>query len=1146
MQSMRNLLVSTLIAAPAALLLGCGQGTNDSTASSGSLDYNWDVKPILSDNCFRCHGADAGAREAGLRLDMAESAYAELSESPGNFAIMPGDPDASELVWRITAPNPDDRMPPQHTHKTLTEDDIETLRAWIEQGAQYKPHWAFVPPQRAAAPVTGFDDRARNDIDRYILARLEDAGLSPSAEADRETLINRVSLTLTGLPPTLEAVDAFVADEDPDAYENLVDRLLASEAYGEQMAGYWMNLARWAETDGYLDDHHDRFLWPWRDWVIQAFNDNMPYDRFGTWQLAGDLLPDASREQILATAFLRLNRRNNENGAIDEEWIMEYMVDRTDTLGNAFLAMTAGCARCHDHKYDPISQRDYYAMGAFFHQMDEPGFYSSGWSAIQAGPTLPLIDPAEHPELIEADGVLADRISDWETARQAVTPAADSRAATLLAGPRDELADEVQAAIDAATVAYYPFDETEPFDVDRMPPPQPPGSAPTQLVKLERFSRTNLPQNVDEELSTDAGGEESGGGEDDFGAGPDPRIPNGFIADRLAFTPSGLPDAQPALLEAPILGDGVRGQAIHFDTTNKGLIPREVGWRERTEPFSFDLWFHTGERFDYHVPILDNRDDENASGTGYRVYLNDGRVWWFLTHSRPANSIAIRTADQLPEREWVHITGTYDGSSRAAGTRLYINGEPAEVEIDHDTLTRTILPMSYGAIVDPYVGLRIGTRFRVKSPEGMAMDEFRFFDNELTPLEVAYLHDGPAALDSEAAVVSEFLVANDPSVQAAFAAVTEAREARNQIVSLVPQILVARDQQVPRTTYVYERGVYTNPGEVVTPAGFDSIFEWDDSKPKNRIGLSEWLFDARNPLTARVFVNRMWQMHFGRGIVETSEDFGAQSSPPTHPELLDWLALEFIESGWDIKQLHKLIVMSGTYRQSSEASDESLAADPRNELLARGASWRMSSHMIRDNALAVSGLLVPEIGGPSVHPYQPEGIWNSQITFYSYPAADAVHPDEHHRRTIYTFVKRNALHPALTIFDAADPSVSVARTSVSNTPLQALALMNDPQYVEAYRELATNILTSSDDEQAQITRLLRLATRKTPTDEQVEILRDFYLDQHREFSAAPAKVAALLDVGVTPFDSEVDATEVAAMTNTAALAMNSPDAYTLR
>jgi len=458
--------------------------------------------------------------------------------------------------------------------------------------------------------------------------------------------------------------------------------------------------------------------------------------------------------------------------------------------------------------------------------------------------------------------------------------------------------------------------------------------------------------------------------------------------------------------------------------------------------------------------------------------------------------------------------------------------------------------MRYGAILDPYLGLRLGTRFRVKSPEGMRMDELRVFDKALSPLEVAYLHDGTPAIttnsDTLKSSLRDFVVANDPRVTRALDSLTEAREARNQIVSNVPQILVAGERPVPRTTYVYERGVYSNPGEVVRPRGLDRVFPWDESLPKNRIGLTEWLFDPQNPLTARVFVNRMWQMHFGRGLVETSEDFGTQGSSPSHPDLLDWLAVEFIESEWDIKALHKLIVMSATYRQSSDASAERIAADPRNELLARSTRQRMTAQMVRDNALAVSGLLVRDIGGDSVHPYQPDGIWSPLITFYTYPAADAVDPDEHHRRSIYTFVKRNAMHPGMAIFDAADPNMSTARTNVSNTPLQALELMNDPQYVEAYRVLAENVVRFSADERKQLVRLHRLAARRTPTDEQVQVLQTFFERQLAQFNAAPDKAAALIEMGVTPVDTELDPIRLAALTNVAALVMNSPDAYTLR
>jgi hypothetical protein len=526
--------------------------------------------------------------------------------------------------------------------------------------------------------------------------------------------------------------------------------------------------------------------------------------------------------------------------------------------------------------------------------------------------------------------------------------------------------------------------------------------------------------------------------------------------------------------------------------------------------------------------------------------IGDGKLWASLAHSPPANMIAIETEQALPVGEWSHITLTYDGSSRVAGLELYLNGKQAATRSIRDTLTRTILPFTSADVFDPFLGLAVGTRFREKAPVGSAIDELRVFDRDLTPIEVAFLHDETLrpspALEAE---LSTLLTATDDQVVAARAALTAARAKENEIATGIPQVLVMGDAPAPTPTFVLKRGVYSELGEQVEPQGLDAVLAWDASWPRNRLGLARWLFDRRQPLTARVFVNRMWQMHFGRGIVETSEDFGAQGSIPTHPELLDWLAAAFMESGWDVKALHRLIVTSATYRQSSVVTPELATRDAANALYARGPRWRMTAEMVRDGALRASGLLAREVGGPSVKPYQPAGIWNPLNSFYTYPAPDSLPADDLHRRTLYTFVKRNATHPAMKIFDFTNRTESIARRRSSNTPLQALLLMNDPQFVEAYRSLAASALKSSPDEVAQLTRLYRLGTRSTPSAQHVAVLRDYYAQQRASYAGNDAKIASVLDVGVVPADAALDRTALAAMTNVAALVMSSPDAYTV-
>jgi len=1116
-----------------AALFGCGRPSAELGGSAAdSIDYNWHVRPILSENCFKCHGPDPSSRKAGLRLDLRDFAVAELPETPGKHAIVPGNAGRSELVRRIRSTNVDERMPPESTHKTLSDEQMAVLEQWIENGAEYRPHWAFIAPQRPAVPDAA-SAGAENEIDRFVRTRLAREGLGPAAEADKETLINRVSLTLTGLPPTLEDVDAFVADTAPDAYERLVDRLLASSAYAEHMATYWLDLARFSETDGFLDDHHDRLLWPWRDWVIDSFARNRPFDEFGTWQLAGDLLPDATREQVVATAYLRVGKRTTENGAIDAEYKAEYMVERTDNaLGVAFLGLTVGCARCHDHKYDPIKQTDYYSLGAFFNSNDEPGAYGPGFSGIQGGPTLPWPDDAMAAALVAAAAEVAARSADYDAARVSAQNAARSEAERLAADPASA-ARVIRGTLAAALAAHYEFESARPAALADLPPPRAPHIPPASLTEFRRNAYSPPPPA--NETAAQRRQREA--------AALAARVPRNYNAESLTLSPAATPGVAPAVIQSPLFRPGVKGQALFFDETNRGFLGNDVGYYDRQDPFTLDFWFYVAADYD-NVPVLNHLAEQNSGRTGYRLTIVDGKLWAQLAHSPPANMIAIETVDRLPVGQWSHIALTYDGSSRVAGLKLHLNGAEASTRSVRDHLTRTILPFTSADVFDPFLGLAVGTRFREKAPVGSGIDELRVFKRDLTPVEISFLQD--EASTASAGSLAPLLIATDAAVVAARTGLTAARAKENEIATSIPQVLVMGDAPEPIPTFVLNRGVYSAPGEQVFPKGLEAVLPWDAALPANRLGLARWLFDPKHPLTARVFVNRVWQMHFGRGLVETSEDFGSQGAIPTHPELLDWLAVEFMESGWDIKALHRRIVTSATYRQSSAATPELITRDAANSLYARGPRWRMTAEMVRDGALAAGGLLAPAVGGPSVKPYQPAGIWNPLNSFYNYPLPESLPADDLHRRTLYTFVKRNATHPGMKIFDFTNRTESVARRRSSNTPLQALELMNDPQYVEAYRSLAAEALRSSADEDAQLARLYRLGTRATPTPAHVAVLRDYYREQRTAYGGNDAKIASVLDVGVVSADPALDRTALAALANVAALVMSSPDAYTVR
>jgi len=1135
---------ATLLAMMAVPQAAQRPGAQAAPAPAREIDYNWDVRPILSDYCFRCHGPDEKSRQAGLRLDTPEGAYAPLRR-PELHAIVPGKPDESQLIFRVAHENAGLRMPPQTTNKVLAPAQIDTLRTWIVQGAKYKPHWAFVAPQKPVPPQVAAADRIVNDIDRFVLNRLERDQLTLSPPADKEALINRVTLTLTGLPPSLADVDAFLKDRSPNAYEKVVDRLLASPAYGEHMAEQWLDVARYADSDGFLDDLHDRLLWPYRDWVIGAFQKNMPFDQFATWQLAGDLLPSHTKEQLLATAFLRVGKRTTENGAIDEEYRVEYAIDRAMTVGTGFLSLTVGCARCHDHKYDPIPTKEFYGLTGFFNSIDEPGFYAPGRTGVTAGPTMPWTDAATERKIADAQAAIARAEAAFETARAHATGNVAAKAESVAANST-EATQAIDQPLQRGRVAYYPCDETLPITPEHLPKalPQarlsPPPMDPESLA--DRCASNNGPLVSDEECRRRFR-------EQAEAAAANPNrpaarvLPGGFVRDDLVMSPSAGGGAPPAVLMLPNLREGVKGKAVYFTDNEMGVLGTGVGYFERTQPFSLDLWVKAAQAYEDST-ILNHRETENAGNAGYQLMIVDGHLQWDMMHARAGNGITLRMREAFPLNQWVHVTLTYDGSSRAVGTRLYVNGALLDAEVVRDSLTRTIIPNGNANQGDQAVGLQFGKRLRAQAIKGGAIDEMRVFRTALTPVEIRFLHR--QALQSvTGAEIADLLVADDPGVTAALASLTSARNAENELVSVVPEVMIFRDLPTPRPTYALVRGNYDDHGDRVAPRGLTRVLDWNPTWPENRIGLSKWLFDAGNPLTARVFVNRAWQLHFGRGIVETAEDFGSQGSLPTHPELLDYLAVTFRDSGWDVKRLHKLIVMSATYRQRSDLDATLLQKDPNNLLLGRFTRIRMPAEMVRDQALAASGLLVRKIGGPSVYSYQPPNMWDG-FNVYTYPDADKMPADAHHRRTMYSFIKRNAPHPAMATFDLPERGGSTARRRTSNSPLQALVTLQDPQYLEAYRALASHVLKTERTNDAQLTDVFRLATRRHPRAEELTAMRDYYQSQLARYSKDHDSAAQLVNVGVTPVDASVDVVKLAAMTNLTTVVMNTPDAYSLR
>ena len=1062
-------LVVLLLCIASVWLAGCGTATPSDPEILARLpeqvDYNYHIKPLLSDRCYTCHGPDENARKANLQLHNEAGAKDATLES-GGHAIVAGSLRRSTLFARITSDDPEEVMPPPTSNLTLTEYEKALIARWIDQGAVWKPHWAFIPPERPEVPEITKPAWSKNSIDAFVLARLNRERLSPSPEADKERLLRRVTFDLTGLPPTLDAVDTFLADERPDAYERVVDSLLASEAYGERMASEWMDVARYADSHGYHADGI-RMMWPWRDWVIKAFNDNMPFDQFVTWQLAGDLLPDATLEQKLATGFHRNHPMTAEGGIIDEEYRLEYVFDRTNTTARAFLGLTMECARCHDHKFDPLSQREFFQFSAFFNNVDELGLTGDDGNA---GPMLMLLDDAEDQQLDELRAQIAEQRVHLKSRETAVAEAGLHRDTSIRSSTLSQGLD-----------AHYPLDE--------------------------------------------------------LGVDTTPNVSQGEAA-RVT--------GEPEVVEGP------RGQAFQFDNDYDNLYLGGEGHFERTDPFTVSTWIHPEEQGAYAV-ILGNAHQKNTYWRGWELFLDSlNHVSARLIHALPHNLLHVRTQAKAPTDSWTHIAFTYDGSSSASGLKLYIDGQKAPLVIEYDNLYKSILPVNYQHFQPTKRPVRVARSYRAfGGDDGIftgSLDDIRLYDRTVTAAEVAYLYMDNSPTPTDAEALEYYLHHVDPEYRTLLAQLKDYRDAEQAHIADVPEVMVMEEMETPRPTYVLDRGIYDQPREQVEPGTPERLGGFPENLPPNRLGLAEWILSPDNPLTARVTVNRYWQLYFGQGIVNTPQDFGNQGALPTHPALLDWLALTFVDSGWDVKALQRLIVTSATYRQSSKASPERLAQDPSNALLARGPRHRLSAEMIRDNALAASGLLVNKVGGPSVKPYQPPGLWIEKGNFSA--ALLRYEPDtgdDLYRRSLYTFIRRTSPPPSMTVFDAPDRTTCMVQRQNTNTPLQALVLMNDPQYVEAARMLAERMQREGGaDLEAQIAYGFRLTTGRHPTSAEVDLLARFYEAEHTNFTTTPARADSLLAVGEYPRDPTLSKTETAALAMLAGLLINHDEAYTKR
>jgi mono/diheme cytochrome c family protein len=1108
-----RLLASATLAAAILLALRPSDEDRGPDASSASVDFVQDVRPILSDRCFICHGPDAEARESDLRLD----SFAGATEDLGGYAaIVPGDPGASELLRRVRHERERRRMPPAASKLTLSDAEIATLERWIADGAEYERHWAFVPPERPPVPEVEASSWPREELDGFVLARLEAEGLEPSPEASRETWLRRVSFDLTGLPPTLEELDDFLADTSATAYERVVDRLLASPRYGERMASDWLDAARYADSYGYQNDVA-RDVWPWRDWVIEAFNQDLGWDAFAIWQLAGDLLPEPTREQRLATTFNRLHRQTNEGGSVEEEYRIESVSDRVHTFGTAFLGLTLECARCHDHKYDPILQSEYYGVSAFFDNIDEAGLYSHFTDAVPT-PTLVLSTEEDERQLALLDAAVQD----------------------------------AERALDQAMTEAS---RTEDLGGDREGRAHPAAGAD---------------RSGDREGSS---GADDGADDGASGVAPEirwpasgwPDAPPGCVVaidfesiDGDALTNDADPDHPGELGGEPSLVEGRHGQGLELDGDDNAHVPG-VGAFSRDDPFTVALWVHVPEAKQRAVVLHHSRAWTDSGSRGYELLIEEGALSAALIHFWPGNALRVRAVDPLPLDRWVHVAMTYDGGSRAAGLSIHVDGLRAETRTVRDALTRTISGGDHT--------LTLGQRFRDIGLAGGRVDELRVYDRQLVDAEVRHLATGeplPSLLASSADDALAFRLAVDEAdVNARRAELHAARRALSAYRDGLPEIMTMVELDAPRPTHRLARGSYLEPAERVQPGTPEQVASFGADLAPDRLGLSQWLVAPENPLFARVSANRFWRLAFGEGLVPTAENFGSQGVPPTQPELLDHLSHELRASGWSVKSMMRRLVLSATYRQTSHhrvaaeggtthfvgaedgQADQHAADAPHDpfELFARGPRRRLTAEMLRDQALFVSGLLVEQLGGPPVKPYQPPGLWQEKSgVVYTADEGSGLW-----RRSLYTFWKRTSPPPSMMIFDAAKRDVCVARRQQTSSPLQALALWNDPQQVEAARALGERLMLEVPTGDAErVAHAFRLVTSRRPDPEELAVLTDLLADARAAYEAAPEDAEALIAVGHSTADAELDPVELAALTVVANTLLSSDGAVTLR
>lgn len=1025
------------------------------TAAEPKLEYNRDIRPILAENCFACHGADSATRKADLRLDIREQALTAE-------AFVPGKPTASELITRILLPDDDSElMPPKKSHKTLTAKQKATLRQWVAEGAEYQGHWAFLPPKRPAVPTVKTANWVRNPIDAFVLAELEKRGLTPAPEADRRTLARRLSLDLIGLPPTPEEVEAFVNDSSANYYEKYVDKLLASPHWGEHRGRYWLDAARYADTHGIHFDNY-REMWSYRDWVIQAFNRNQPFDQFTIEQLAGDLLPKPTLDQRIATGFNRCNITTNEGGIIDEEYIVLYARDRTETTATVWMGLTMGCAVCHDHKYDPITQKDFYAFSAFFNNSTQT---AKDGNIPNTPPIIPV--PA-----------LDDR-AKWSQVEKQVAAAKAKR----------------DARKKQAQPTFQDWLKTAKAD-----------AVTSRIPEGDLLFRAEFDEGKGKTFTTTTAGKTA------------------TMPLTAGYSWSTAKNERVGLSIKP-------GKAVGFP---------DVGDFDAGNAFTVSLWVYPNQR-NLNGALLARMDSPNGH-RGWDVWMQSDRIGMHLIHDwRTRDALKVVTKSPLELRKWQHVSMSYDGSRQAGGLRIYVDGKLQPVTVDANGLkgtTRTTVPLKLG---QRHTGERVGNA---------NISDVRLYARALTALEVGQLagHERIAELLTKPAVKRTpaetealfewWLVTQDANYQSLTADLHRLEQEEVAIKSRGTIAHVWSEKPGEPMAFMLNRGEYDQRRDKVEAATPPALPPFPADLPRNRLGLAHWLLRPEHPLTARVTVNRFWQAVFGTGIVRTSGDFGTTGELPTHPELLDWLAVDF-QSDWDMKRFFKQLVCSAAYRQAAITTPVKLEKDRDNRLLSRGPRFRMDAEMVRDYALAASGLLVPKIGGPSVKPYQPEGVWEAVAMIGSNTRNYKKDSGEDlYRRSLYTFWKRSAPPAFLDVLNAPNRETCTVRRDRTNTPLQALLTLNDIQYVEAARVLAEKALQAEPTPEGRLAFLASRVLCRPLTPEETVIVRAMYAELKRDYTEKPAEAKKLIAVGDSQPNPALPPDELAAWTMVANQLLN--------